>query len=79
MQVGSKYEFPTYNSTPNFWAKVNGNYATVEKTYGKDPAKYVTVEYEFGECNDSIIENIIMDSIHKTTKRVLNGGKNGSL
>ncbi len=58
MQVGSKYEFPTYNSAPNFWAKVNGDYATVEKTYGKDPAKYVTVEYEFGICNDSVIENI---------------------
>ena len=29
--------------------------------------------------NKGIIENIIMDSIHKTTKRVLNGGKNGSL
>ncbi len=63
MQVGSKYEFPTYNSTPNFWAKVNGDYATVEKTYGKDPAKYVTVEYVFGECNDSIIENIIIENV----------------
>ncbi|MBQ6884999.1 MAG: hypothetical protein IJN56_04590 [Clostridia bacterium] len=63
MQVGSKYEFPTYNSTPNFWAKVNGDYATVEKTYGKDPAKYVTVEYEFGECNDSVIENIIIENV----------------
>ena len=63
MQVGSKYEFPTYNSTPNFWAKVNGDYATVEKTYGKDPAKYVTVEYEFGMCNDSVIENIIIENV----------------
>ncbi len=63
MQVGSKYEFPTYNSTPSFWAKVNGDYATVEKTYGKDPAKYVTVEYEFGMCNDSVIENIIIENV----------------
>ena len=63
MQVGSKYEFPTYNSIPNFWAKVNGDYATVEKTYGKDPAKYVTVEYEFGMLNDSVIENIIIENV----------------
>ena len=63
MQTGSEYAFPTYNSTPNFWAKVNGNYATVEKTYGKDPAKYVTVTYEFGMCNDSEIENIVIDNV----------------
>lgn len=63
MQTNSKYEFPTYNSKPNFWAKVNGDYATVEKTYGKDPAKYVTVEYEFGMCNDSIIENIVIENV----------------
>ena len=63
MQVSSKYEFPTYNSMPNFWAKVNGDYAAVKKTYGKDPAKYVTVEYEFGICNDSVIENIIIENV----------------
>ena len=63
MQTAQGYEFPTYNSAPNFWAKVNGDYATVEKAYGKDPAKYATVTYEFGMCNDSEIENIVIDNV----------------
>ena len=56
--------FATYNYTmPNLWAKVNGEYATAEKTYNKDASKYITVEYIFGECNDSVIENIVIDNV----------------
>ena len=63
MQTRSGYTFPTYNSEPSFWAKVNGDYVMPQKTYGMDPSKYVTVSYEFGECNDSVIENIIIENV----------------
>lgn len=63
MQTSSGYTFPTYNSEPSFWAKVNGDYVMPQKTYGMDPTKYVTVSYEFGECNDSVIENIIIENV----------------
>ena len=63
MQTRSGYTFPTYNSEPSFWAKVNGDYVMPQKTYGMDPTKYVTVSYEFGECNDSVIENIIIENV----------------
>ena len=57
------YTFPTYNSEPSFWAKVNGDYVLPEKTYGMDPTRYVTVSYEFGICNDSVIENIVIENV----------------
>ena len=63
MQTKSGYAFPTYNNAPTFWAKVNGDYVMPQKTYGMDPAHYVTVSYEFGICNDSVIENIVIENI----------------
>lgn len=63
MQVKTGYTFPTYNSEPSFWAKVNGDYVMPQKTYGMDPTRYATVEYNFGECNDSVIENIIIENV----------------
>ena len=63
MQTKSRYTFPTYNSEPNFWAVVNGDYVKPQKTYGMDPTRYVTISYEFGICNDSVIENIIIDNV----------------
>ncbi len=63
MQTKSQYEFPSYNGAPNFWAKVNGDYVMPQKTYGMDPSHYVTVSYEFGVCNDSMIENIVIDNV----------------
>ena len=63
MQTKSRYTFPTYNSEPNFWAVVNGDYVKPQKTYGMDPTHYVTISYEFGSCNDSVIENIIIDNV----------------
>lgn len=63
MQTKSGYTFPTYNSEPSFWAKVNGDYVMPQKTYGMDPTRYATISYEFGICNDSVIENIIIDNV----------------
>ena len=63
MQTKSGYTFPTYNSEPNFWAVVNGDYVKPKKTYGMDPTRYITISYEFGCCNDSVIENIIIDNV----------------
>lgn len=68
MHTNPGYEFPviTWNNGSvdlNFWAKVNGNFAKAEKTYGMDPKQYVTISYEFGMCNDSVIENIIIDNV----------------
>lgn len=34
-----------------------------QKTYNKDLRYYITVEYNFGMCNDSVIENIIIDNL----------------
>jgi len=63
MTTKAGYTFPTYNSAPSFWAKVNGDYVMPQKTYGMDPARYITVEYNFGECNDSVIENIVIENV----------------
>ena len=43
---------------PDVSATVNGYEATVVKTYEQDPSENITVQYNFGICNDTIIENI---------------------
>ena len=62
IQTASGYEFPLYDDgsriMPDVSATVNGYYARVIKAYDQDPATYITVEYNFGECNDSIVEQI---------------------
>jgi len=67
MQTKSGYAFPAMASyddgEPYIWAKVNGNYTKAHKTYGMDPDHYITIYYEFGECNDSIVENITIENI----------------
>jgi len=68
METGEGYEFPVItwgngNSEYGFFLTVNGDYVTPQKTYGKDPTRYITVEYNFGECNDSVIENIIIENV----------------
>ena len=67
MQTKSGYAFPTMASyddcEPYIWAKVNGNYTKAHKTYGMDPDHYITIYYEFGLCNDSVVENVIIDNI----------------
>ena len=55
-------EFPLYDNgvsiVPNVSATVNGYYANVIKAYDQDPSRVIVVEYDFGMCNDSVIENI---------------------
>ncbi|MBQ4282601.1 MAG: hypothetical protein IJB96_01580, partial [Lachnospira sp.] len=58
------YEFPVYDNgitiMPYVTATVNGHTANVIKAYEQDPGRYITVEYDFGECNDSMVESIIV-------------------
>lgn len=59
-------EFATYNYTePNYAPYVNGNYVygAGKKTYNKDALTFTTIEYVFGECNDSVIERIVIDGV----------------
>ena len=61
------YEFPTYDNgisiMPGVNAYINGYAANVSKGYEQDPSRYVTVEYFFGICNDSVVENIIVENV----------------
>ena len=67
IQTKSGYEFPLYDNgtiQSNVSATVNGYYANVIKAYEQDPSRYITVEYNFGECNDSVVENIIVKNVY---------------
>lgn len=55
----------TENLDPNVVARVNGYDATVKKTYDQDPSHSLTVEYNFGECNDSVVEKIAVVDVKK--------------
>ncbi len=67
MQTASGYEFSPMVSydgeEPYFWAEVNGNSTKAHATAGKDPKHYATIHYVFGECNDSVIEKIVIDGV----------------
>ncbi|MBE6758241.1 MAG: hypothetical protein E7552_06835 [Ruminococcaceae bacterium] len=67
METAAGYEFwpmVSYDGEePYIWAKVNGNSTKAHKVYGKDPLRYITIYYEFGMCNDSVIENIVIDNV----------------
>lgn len=61
IQTASGYEFPLIDNgtiQPDVSATVNGYYARVIKAYDQDPSTYITVEYDFGMCNDTIVEQI---------------------
>ena len=62
VRTADGYEFPLYDNgvsiVPNVSATVNGYYANVTKAYDQDPSRVIVVEYDFGMCNDSVIENI---------------------
>ena len=62
IKTSNDYMFRIYDNgisiVPSVLATVNGYYASVSKTYDQFPYEYITVEYNFGECNDSIIEKI---------------------
>ena len=61
------YVFSTYDDgisiQPNVGAYINGYAANVSKGYEQDPSRYITVEYFFGICNDSVVENIIIENV----------------
>ena len=65
----SNYSFKitTENGTlaPDVLAFVNGSIANVSKAYDQDPEKVITVRFDFGQCNDSIIEKIAIVDIVK--------------
>ena len=67
IQTKSGYEFQLYDNgssvVPDVSATVNGYYANVIKAYDQDPSRYVTVEYDFGECSDSIVEKITVEKV----------------
>ena len=44
-------------------ATVNGYYANVIKAYDQDPSRNIPVEYNFGECGDSIVEKITVENV----------------
>ncbi len=59
---GNGYKFPvtTADGTvqPDVVATVNGSPAVVEKAYDQDPEEVITVYFDFGKCNDYLIEEI---------------------
>ena len=66
IRTNNGYEFPLIDNgtiQPNVSATVNGYYANVIKAYDQDPSRYITVEYNFGECNDDVVENITITNI----------------
>jgi len=61
------YSFDVYDNgtsiQPIVDAFVNGGQAKVFKGYEQDPSEYITVEYYFGECNDSVIERVMVEDV----------------
>ncbi|MBQ8622130.1 MAG: hypothetical protein IJ422_07430, partial [Oscillospiraceae bacterium] len=57
---GYKFPVTTADGTvqPDVVATVNGSPAVVEKAYDQDPEEVITVYFDFGKCNDYIIEEI---------------------
>ena len=57
-------EFPLdEQGNPNVYCRVNGYDAEVYAVDGKDPSQYAQVRFDFGQCNDSIIEHISVTGI----------------
>ena len=66
IRTNEGYEFPLIDVgtiQPSVNATVNGYTATVHKAYEQDPSRYITVEYNFGECSDSVVNNIIVENV----------------
>ena len=61
------YVFSTYDDgisiQPNVGAYVNDNGAKVTKGYEQDPSYYITVEYFFGICYDTVVEKIDVENV----------------
>ena len=66
IRTNEGYEFPLIDVgtiQPGVNATVNGYTATVRKAYDQDPDRYITVEYNFGECSDSVVNSIIVENV----------------
>jgi len=66
IRTNNGYEFPLIDVgtiQPDVTATVNGYAATVHKAYEQDPSRYITVEYNFGECSDSVVERITVENV----------------
>jgi len=66
IRTNEGYEFPLIDTgtiQPNVTATVNGYSANVIKAYEQDPSRYITVEYNFGECVDSVVEKITAENV----------------
>ncbi len=65
LHTANGYEFSRHkNYNSKVLVQVNGGTKFfAEKCHDQDLAHYVTVEYEFGICNDSVIENIVIDGV----------------
>ncbi len=66
IRTNNGYEFPLIDNgtiEPNVSATVNGYYADVYKAYEQDPSRHIAVEYNFGECNDSVVDNVIIYNV----------------
>ena len=62
---GYKFAITTDGDTiqPDVVATVNGSPAVVEKAYDQDPEEVITVYFDFGKCNDYIIEEIAITGV----------------
>ena len=64
IKAKSGSEFPLdEQGNPNVYCRVNGYDAEVDAVEGKDPSQYAQVRFDFGQCNDSIIEHIAIVGI----------------
>lgn len=60
--AGNNYTFKVDASgvsvQPDVLAMVNSHLAKTTKAYDQDPSRVITVSYDFGKCNDYIIEEV---------------------
>ena len=68
IRTKSGYEFPLTDVgtiQPDVTATVNGGEARVIKAYDQDPASYITVEYNFGICAETVVQHIKINGVTK--------------
>ncbi len=67
IRTNNGYEFPLYDNgssiVPGVNAYVNDYAANVIKAYDQDPSCYITVEYDFGICYDTVVEKIDVENV----------------
>ena len=64
IKAKSGCQFPVdERGNPSVYCRVNGYDAEVYAVAGKDPSQYAAVRFDFGQCNDSIIEEIVITGI----------------